>query len=45
MILKVITYKESKGMDTKIFQKLEACFCQELDLAGCDLAIRGALIS
>jgi hypothetical protein len=45
MILKVITYKESKGMDTKILQKLEACFCQELDLAGCDLATRGAFIS
>jgi len=37
MILKVITYKESKGMDTKLLQRLEACFYQELDLARCDL--------
>jgi hypothetical protein len=31
-------------MDTKILQKLEACFCQELDLAGCDLGTLEATV-
>jgi hypothetical protein len=29
--------KESTDMDTKIIEQLEACFCQEFDLAECDL--------
>jgi hypothetical protein len=39
MILKAITHKEGKGMDTKIIEQLEAFFSQEIDLAGCDLGV------
>jgi hypothetical protein len=35
--------KESKAMDTKILVQLEAVFCQEIDLAGCDLDSSGLL--
>jgi hypothetical protein len=30
--------KERAGVDTKILEQLEACFCQEIDLAGCDFS-------